>query len=103
MGFRTVIALNNDLSHEWQRDPELGRKIFEATSGCRSSNEFQYGAAIEQVHADVQSLIITDGYQGKAIAHTNWYSQKEDSQRDLELLKAFAERMGYRIVRKSAK
>lgn len=102
MGFRTVITLNNDLASEWDKDPELGRKIAKASFGG-SGPEFQYGAVVEVAHADVQTMAILDGYQGKSVAHTNWYPQKDDAQRDLELLKALAEKMGYRVVRKSSK
>ena len=57
MGFRTVVVLNNDQAHEWQKDPELGNKIFHAASmkqwgRTEFEDRFQYGDTIEQVHAD---------------------------------------------------
>lgn len=110
MGFRTVVALNNDQAHEWEKDPELGRKIFLAASISqfggdvdRAREMLPYGQAIEQVHADQQSLIVADGYGGKVITGTSrWRNQTEEA-RNLELLKAFADKMGYRISKKPAK
>lgn len=99
MGFRTAVILNNDLAHEWTHDPELGDKILEAVRG----RDFRYGQILEQVHADQQSLAILDSYGGKVVAATNWHTGKDDAKRDLELLKALAEKLGYRVVRKSAK
>ena len=96
MGFRTVVVLNNDQVHEWENDPELGKKIMHAGLGMNQSR-FEYGKVIEQVHADTQTLIVTDGYSGFAKAHTHWYQNQGTEQRDLELLKSLAAQMGYTL------
>lgn len=96
MGYRTVVVLNNDLAHEWTKDPELGRKIM-ATGLNLERNPFEYGKVVEQVHADVQTLIVADGYSGFAKAHAHWYSNQGTEQRDLELLKNLAAQMGYTL------
>ena len=109
MGFRTVIALNNDHSSEWEKDPELGRKIFLAASSFafgghdgkeRARQYLPYGSVIEQVHADTQTVAILDGYGGQAVAHSHWHRSQTDEQRDLACLKALADKLGYTVSRK---
>ncbi len=95
MGFRTVVVLSNDQAHEWTKDPELGRKIMDG--GLRINEHFQYGKVVEQVHADVQSLIVTDGYSGWTKANTHWFQNQGTEQRDLDLLREMAAKMGYTL------
>lgn len=102
MGFRTVVVLNNDRSHEWEKDPELGQKIF--VSGASSGRlNFEYGQVIEQVHADTQTLAVLDGYGGDVMSRTHWFREQATAERDLELLKNLAKSMGYRLVRATKK
>ena len=109
MGFRTVVVLSNDRAHEWENDPELGRKIMHAGSmkSCgypeRARDELPYGTVLEQVHADTQTVAILDGYSGEAMAHTHWFQNQTDEQRDLACLKALAEKLGYRVSKTPAK
>jgi hypothetical protein len=105
MGFRTIVGLNNDFAHEWQHDPKLGDKIWEAS--CRMNrqpnqfdNEFRFGQVIEQVHADTQTVFIAEHYGGQALVHGHWYRNQTPEQRNLELLKAFADKLGYRVSKK---
>lgn len=104
MGFRTVVILNNDVAHEWATDPELGKRI-DAAAG-RSQTEthtgyFKYGNVVEVAHADVQTLGIIDSHQFTPLTHANWYHGQQATERDLRLLKDAADKLGYRLVRKS--
>ena len=110
MGFRTVVVLSNDQAHEWQRDPELGNKIFHAASKqwCggeegkqRARQELPYGEIVEQVHADCQTLAVLDGYSGQAIVHTHWARNQTEESRNLALLKELANFLGYSVRKKS--
>lgn len=106
MGFRTVVVLNNDLSQEWENDPELGKKIWQGSwhlGRADASDRFQYGQVIEQVHADTQTLAVLDGYGGKPVAYTHWNREQTDEVRNLALLKELADKMGYRISKKPKK
>lgn len=112
MGFRTVVVLNNDQASEWEKDPELGRKIFLAASMQQFGHEdgtdlarrtLPYGQAIEQVHADTQTVAFLDGYGGKAVAWSHWYRSQTEEQKNLEMLKALADKLGYRVVKKPTK
>jgi hypothetical protein len=101
MGFRTVVVLNNDRAHEWEKDPELGHKIFIGANSQR--DDFQYGTVLECVHADVETLAILDGYSGRPVAATHWYQGQTNEDVNLALLKEFADKMGYRVSKKPTK
>lgn len=106
MGYRTVLTLSNDEAHAWTNDPELGRKIMAAASIAphspdRAREFLPYGTIIEQVHADTQTVAFLDGYSGKPMAYSHWHRAQSNESRDLEMLKALAEEMGYRIVKKA--
>lgn len=107
MGFRTVVVLNNDQAHEWENDPELGKKIWLGASMKGYQNHpdrhFQYGEVVEQVHADTQTLAVLDGYGGKPVAYTHWHRGQSDEVRNLALLKELADKMGYLISKKPKK
>jgi hypothetical protein len=101
MGYRTVVVLNCDLTHEWSRDPELGSKIkyFADVHKRDDSPYFEYGSILECEHADVQTLAVVDGLSGQALAYSNWHANQTHEQRDLALLRALAEKQGYRLVK----
>ena len=107
MGFRTVVVLNNDRASEWENDPELGRKIFLAasakSSGYGDRHPFFYGDAVEQVHADTQSLIVCDGYSGKVVAQSYWRRDDTDEATELRLLQELAEKHGFNLHKKAQK
>lgn len=105
MGFRTVVVLSNDHAHEWEKDPELGRKIFMAASiGNKelARRELPYGHVVECVHADTQTLAILDGYSGRPVAYTHWHRGQTSEQQELVLLKELAEKHG-KILRSKPK
>ena len=103
MGYRTVVVLSNDLSSEWANDPELGCKISVAAAATSTRTHFRYGQVIECVHADQQTLAVLHDYGGTGVAHSSWYQNQTEEARNLDLLKKMAEKMGYRLVRRSAR
>ncbi len=103
MGFRTVVVLSNDQAHEWEKDPELGRKIFIQANGYGRNGDFQYGTVLECVHADLQTLAVLDGYSGKPVAHTHWSPHQTEEHKQLDLLKRFATSLGYNVSKKPTK
>ena len=108
MGFRIVVVLSNDQMHEWSKDPALGAKIVEASSYRALPPSFRsqalpYGDVVQVAHADTQSVIACDGYSGWMIASTNWYAGQTTNDKHLQMLKAHAEALGYRVVKKPTK
>ena len=109
MGFRTVVMLSNDWAHEWEKDPELGKKISRAASmlthpehgGGRVGD---YGAVVECVHGDTQTIAVVDGYTGFfPVAYSMCHQHRPEEQTKLELLKRAADEMGVRLVKKPVK
>ena len=104
MGFRTVVLLANDLAHEWQNDPELGKKIARDMNYINDSNERgtlgSYGRVIECTHADSQTLMQIDSLHGTPVAHGHWHRGQKPEDATLALLRDMADRLGYRISKK---
>jgi hypothetical protein len=103
MGFRTIVALSNDHSSDWNYNPDLGREIMMlgASREDRTGSASRIGLTlVECTHADTQSLFIADGYTAKAVAFSNWHRGQTEEQRDLALLKDLADRLGYRVSKK---
>jgi hypothetical protein len=97
MGFRTVVMLNND--HDWLHDPELGikinRYIYRRLDSCQPNDGIK---VIEQVHADTVSLLKLSFYNKcENMAYTRW----DNENGDITLLKSMADKLGYRVVKKS--
>jgi len=109
MGFRTVVVLSNDRASEWENDPGLGQRIILAASmasfGGHEEAKFNlpYGEIVEQVHADTQTVAFLDGYGGKVMARSYWHSRQTQDQKNLDMLKALAEKLGYRVSKIPAK
>lgn len=109
MGYRTVVMLNNDWAHEWIKDPELGEKISIAMNRVnrdhpRSQALGQYGRVVECVHADTQTLARLDHYEGFEVLSQTWRTFGPSTDEDmLDLIKEAADKLGYRLVKKSAK
>jgi len=107
MGFRTVVMLNNDATHEWSKDPALGQKIRHdmSTLGINmqlASGLGRYGSVVECVHADTQTLVALEHYSSfTPLAYTAWRPGQEH--RDLELITQAADALGYRLVKKHKK
>lgn len=104
MGFRTVVVLSNDRANEWEADAELGKKIFRAGAEkmMNTGERFEYGQAIEQVHADQVTLAVLDGYGGRIVATSFWHRGQTHEQQELELLKQLAEKHGLKLIKKAA-
>ena len=104
MGFRTVVMLSNDYAHEWENDPLLGRKIAEAMSWAHTdenkSGVGNYGAVVECVHADSQTLVMLDGYRGyNMLSCKNWQNTESSEDAAKRLLASAAESLGYKLVK----
>ena len=110
MGYRTVVLLENDRASEWEKDPELGRKIAIAMNHASSTRvdsnpedraQLPYGRVVACHHADTQVIGVFDSYSFKPMAFSHWYAREDDEAMKLKMLKAAAEEMGYRLVKRS--
>lgn len=110
MGYRTVVMLNNDVAHQWQKDSALGQMIGRAMNYANDKDRKDmarvggYGTVVECVHADNQTLAILDGYtMFKHIDSQPWMRNVSDDEAAVRLLKSAANKLGYRLVKRPAK
>ena len=110
MGFRTVVMLNNDWHSDWVKDPNLGVKISEAAGLVNRSKRSgynplgQYGRVVECIHADTQTLARLDHYEGFEMLSQTWRTFGPSTEEDMiDLLKEAADKLGYRLIKKSVK
>jgi len=108
MGFRTVVILNNDRAHEWEYDANLGRLIsadMHRSRDARTELESSgYGRVVECTHADTQTLAVIDSLQFVPAAYGQWSRNSEtENELKIKLLRAAAEHLGYRLVKKPSK
>lgn len=106
MGFRTSVILFNDRTSEWEKDPDLGRKISAASHGAMGilrpeEADIGYGRVIECCHADQNTLGVIHSYNFLPLAHSHWHSGQKDADMSLALLKEAADKLGFRLVKKS--
>ena len=111
MGNRTVVILYNDQVSDWGHDAYLGQKIIrgmnDAMSLCafdhNSDANLYYGKIVQCAHADVQSLVVLDGYDMRPLVHSFQRSSEPVDETNLRLLKEAANRLGYTLHKKSVK
>lgn len=106
MGNRTVVVLYTDQTSEWSTDPDLGRKIMIGMNECYMSRagdrtDLGYGRVVECTHADTHTLALIEGYRFNALAHSFWQQGQAFDRMKEDMLKAWADKLGYRLVRKS--
>ena len=109
MGFRTTVILNNDQCSDWEKDPFLGSKIAHAMNFVYSprygqSGRIEYGNVIECVHTSTNTLGIIKGFHMDTFAmQTKHYHDgaASEDQIAINMLKQMADKLGYRIVRKT--
>lgn len=109
MGFRTVVMLSNDRCNEWEKDPELGRKIMIGMNHTHTREygdhaDLGYGRVVECTHADTTTVALLDGYTSfKALGYDYWRHGRTQEQMELAALKDAADRLGFRLVQKTSK
>ena len=96
MGFRTVVILSNDSN--WDQDPDLGRKIQRA---MHLRQTFDHGRVVECTHADTQTIGIIDSLDFTPLAYDSWNRDETKGEVNIKMLREAADKLGYRLVRKS--
>lgn len=103
MGFRTVVVFNNDQLHNVARDHDIGRKINEASAWFLANHLEDTSRdgfrVIEVCHTDNVSLLLVDHLNGKEVGGSSW----SHADKEVHAVKDAADRLGYRLVKKSVK
>ena len=103
MGHRLVVVLSMDTAHEWEHDPELGKKILEHhyRKDHGSPYGFQYGDTVEMVHADITSLVCVHDHTGEVLAtrFTPTFESLQATKQELERLAEQAQKYGFTLVK----
>ena len=109
MGNRTVVVLYNDQASEWEKDADLGRKIgigmnhVYMTGKSDPRADLGYGRVVECSHADTHTLALLEGYRFNPVAFGFWQRNERFEDIQEKMLRAWADRLGYRLVKKAEK
>jgi hypothetical protein len=107
MGFRTTIILNNDLLEDLVTKPNIGKDIHDAVLrfGYGEPGNVSFGPlgdVVEQSHADFSKLAIIGAggsFDIDVLAVSCW----NDKEAQLDMLKIAADKLGYKLIKKSNK
>jgi hypothetical protein len=110
MGYNTAAMFLNDAIDGLKRDPDIGHKIYEAIimadrPGNRErgytdfsiSNHCNGGMVIPSRHADEVQIVAVGGNYMKRLGYSYW-TRMDDP---VEMCKALADQLGYRLVKKA--
>jgi hypothetical protein len=111
MGYNSTVVVLNDALGDIERDPDFGKKLVNAimsmpisisgvdvTAGCHCNA----ARVIESHHADNTTLVAIGGNDGEKYVETFGWNITDDKFK-LRLLQEFADRLGYRVVKKIQK
>jgi hypothetical protein len=111
MGFNSTLLILNDALDLIEKDPEFGKKVAQAIQefGCYGKERKDIGVSghgnaasvIDCHHADTSTLILVGGNYGTVVqpAACGWDHDKGKE----EALRRWADKAGYRLVKKSKK
>lgn len=93
--------MNNDV--DWKNDGYLAEKIYYDTNNINKESHLtelkQMGKVVECCHSDTITLAKVSFYQGfEPLAYSSWNWPNKDN---ISLLKDAADKLGYRLVKKS--
>ena len=113
MGFRTLVLLNNDAQLDWENGP-LGKQIACAQHGAFGAKQGDLGYAgtvVQCCHADQESLFFVEGLGAHELRYGTLTegtdhavaNSKQLTFKAVETLKAVADRLGYKLIKKPLK
>lgn len=110
MGYNTVIVVMNDCLHHIREDVEFGKKLYDQVMLFNRPNErhdissgmcVNAATVIGVQHADCTQVIAIGGNSGEIIANL-WYESPHTEEGKVALVKAVADQLGYRLVKKNS-
>jgi|MudIll2142460700_1097286.scaffolds.fasta_scaffold00022_3 hypothetical protein len=103
MGYESCVLINHDFLDR-QRCEQLGRHIAETITlmGADAPRRFLEGLAIYSDHADATRLIVVGGHIAKVL-QVCAEGNPADENHQLDLVRHFVEKLGYRLTRMPTK
>lgn len=107
MGFNTVALFLNDQADQVRKRPEeLAEGLYRAMCSGVGSEDPRYNiylpgqtAVLKSQHADTLQIVVAGGNTIRALGYVHWTKFSDDK----AILKALADDLGFRIVRKRAR
>ena len=108
MGWNTTVVVMNDALDAIAHDPEFGKKLARACTQAvhgrpvdvSASMHINAATVVETHHADGTTLVAVGGNYGRSLGEFYAYGDEDE---DIRLLKALADKLGYRVSRKPQK
>lgn len=106
MGFNSTIVVMNDAVGDIEKDPDFGKNLARAIASGKTKVDVRAGSSINAAtvisnnHADYTSLVAVGGNCGTYLTGVYSFRHNEEAVQ-VELLKAFADKLGYKVVKKS--
>lgn len=110
MGFNSVVVVLNDCLSEIEKDPKFGKKVGDAISSNHMRQKpvdidsgycVNAATVVSCEHANVTQLIAVGGNCATVLAYLWGDHHTEEGQ--LNLLKNWADSMGYNVIKKRNK
>lgn len=110
MGHNTSFMFLNDCFATIQNDPDFGKRVAEAIQkgfgktnvDVIASNGQTVGQMIESHHADTTTLLAVGGNYGTKLGEF-WGFSHHTKEAQVHILKEYADKLGYKIVKKPSK
>ena len=106
MGYNSSVLILNDRLYEIEQDKEFGKNLARAISELSIKKMVRFGpqvTAVETHHADGFSVVAFGGNTAYHLGTTWCPSATKSTSHEEEILRAIADQMGYRIVKKPRK
>lgn len=100
MGLNTPCIILNDFLYKFNDDPDIGRKIHTAVQQNGDKRYLRGSPAFKVLpctHSRAMQIVAVGGNTIRAIGYGDCHDDDET------LLRKLADRMGYRVVKKSAR
>lgn len=111
MGYNTTVMILNDALESIENDPNFAKNLVRGvhlvTRGkpvdIHAGGQHAAATVIETHHADSTSLVAVGGNDGISLGQFYYVGNPYEDKGKVAILKALADQLGYRIVKKPAK
>lgn len=110
MGWNTTVMICNDSLHAIESDAEFGKNLANAIKKASCYNKpvdvsagsyCNAASVIESHHADGTALVAVGGNHGTKLGEFYYVGHHHTDDGQVALLKALADKLGYRVSKKS--